>query len=134
MPTGLEKWMYTTFQREINSNDADIMTIKYYVKRPEVTKSGIAWEKTDGVVWQYNNIRVLRERISSLTLGDMNLVNLAYGKNNFFCRYTDCDFNVRYEKKFITLIDSFGKEFPIDDVEPIVKIGKSWLAWMLVQK
>ncbi len=129
--SGLEKQMLREWNRQINGRDSELVTIKYLIKRPEVTNEN--WQKTEGVVWQYNNVRCLKEVISELAFADSNIANTLYGKSNFRFDYLGYDFHNNV-KRFITIIDSMGQLYDIEKIVPQVRIGNRWQNWCAIQK
>jgi hypothetical protein len=128
---GLMKQELIEFNRQINGPDMELITIKYYMRRPGVTTD--KWEKTDGVVWQYNEVPALKETISELVLSDNPTVNTGYGKTNFRFPYIGYDFHGN-TKKYFEIIDLMGRSYPIDLIFPQVRIGNRWLNWCGMQK
>lgn len=122
--------MVRDFKRSLQK-DGELITIKYYMRKPGLFVDN--WQQSDGVVWQYSNIKCLKEIVSQLTFGDGGVANVIFGKVNFFCDYNDCDFNDN-NKRYINIVDERGLIYPIDKVVPMVRIGASYMAYMFIQK
>lgn len=125
----LQKQMVRNFEEALR-DDGENITIKYYTKKAGVTNEN--WSMSEGTLGQYTNTASLRKIITGLKFNDNNVANAILNKNNWFVRYSDCDFSNR-TKRFITIVDGNGYIYSIDKVIPIQKIGDSYLCWMLMQ-
>jgi hypothetical protein len=137
--TGLQKQELQEFNRQVNGPDMELITIIYHTKRPDVTNSN--WGKTEGVPWQYNNVKCLKEIISEVKFGDNATANVQFGKTNFRFPYIDHDSSgneIIYDfhdknKRYFTIIDSNGQSYEIDKIVPVGKVGNRYIAWLAVQ-
>ena len=111
--------------------DGTYITIKYYIKRSDITNSN--WVKTEGVVWQINDVLCLKEVVSELTFADVNVGNIQFNKNNFRFQYEGYDFHDK-NKKYFQIIDENNDVYEIDKIVPTRKIGVTYLAWTAIQK
>jgi hypothetical protein len=126
----LQKQMKRDFDRALRQ-DGELITIKYYIKKPTVTSDN--WAQSDGVVWQYSDVLALKDTVSELTFGDANVANVMFSKTIFRFGYEGYDFHGNVKRHF-QIIDANGQVYPIDKIVPKVRINQGFLCWEAWQK